>query len=104
VPAVAAFNEWYQRTAPSSKPDFFAVMGWTSADMMVQALAAAGGSPTRDAVMSFLQGLHQFDAHGFVATNDPAGKVAAPGFMVVQVQDGRWVRQYPAAGGFGTGS
>ncbi|HET7722976.1 MAG TPA: ABC transporter substrate-binding protein, partial [Acidimicrobiales bacterium] len=39
VPAVADFLDWYGRTAPGSAPDFFAVMGWTAADMMVQALA-----------------------------------------------------------------
>lgn len=101
-PTVATFLDWYRRVAPDSDPDFFAVMGWTAADMMVQALEAAGAAPTRDAVLAFLRGLHRFDAHGFLAPNDPAGKKAAPDFLVVTVKDGKWVREYPATGGFGT--
>ena len=102
-PSVAAFNEWYARVAPGSEPDFFAIIGWTGADMMVQALEAAGPAPTRDAAMAFLRGLHAFDAHGFLATNDPAGKRASPDFAVVTVTGGQWVREYPASG-FGPGT
>lgn len=102
-PTVALFNEWYARTAPGSDPDFFSIIGWAGADMMVQALTAAGPAPTRDAVMSFLQGLHSFDAHGFLAANDPAGKHAAPDFAVITVTNGEWVREYPASG-FGPGT
>jgi ABC-type branched-subunit amino acid transport system substrate-binding protein len=102
-PAVASFNEWYARVAPGSEPDFFAIIGWTGADMMVQALEAAGPAPTRDAAMAFLQGLHSFDAHGFLAANDPAGKRASPDFAVVTVSGGQWVREYPASG-FGPGT
>jgi ABC-type branched-subunit amino acid transport system substrate-binding protein len=103
-PAVASFNEWYARVAPGSEPDFFAIIGWTGADMMVQALEAAGPAPTRDAAMTFLRGLNAFDAHGFLATNDPAGKRASPDFAVVTVTNGQWVREYPAGGGFGPGT
>jgi branched-chain amino acid transport system substrate-binding protein len=104
TPAVADFNEWYSRVAPGSEPDFFAIIGWTGADMMVQALEAAGGAPTRDAALAFLRGLHAFDAHGFLAANDPAGKHASPDFAVVTVTGGQWVREYPTGSGFGPGS
>lgn len=96
--SMAAFVEWYQRTAPGSNPDFFSVMGWAAADMMVQALEAAGPAPTRDKVMSFLQGLRSFDAHGILAPNDPAGKRASPQFLIVTVTGGQWVREHPASG------
>jgi hypothetical protein len=78
-------------------------MGWAAADMMVQALEAAGPAPTRDATLAFLQGLTSFDAHGIIAPCDPAGKHPSTQFMVVSVQDGRWVREYPAGSGFGGG-
>lgn len=102
-PAVATFNEWYARVAPGSEPDFFSIVAWCGVDMMVQAIEAAGPAPTRDAALTFLQGLHAFDCHGFLATNDPAGKRASPDFMVVTVTGGQWVREYPASG-FGSGS
>jgi ABC-type branched-subunit amino acid transport system substrate-binding protein len=102
-PAVAAFNEWFARTAPGRQPDFFAVLGWTSADMMVQALRAVGGAPTREAVLAWLGTLTNFDAHGFIAPCDPAGKVTSSQFLITTVEGGRWRRVYPASG-FGDGS
>jgi ABC-type branched-subunit amino acid transport system substrate-binding protein len=102
-PTVASFIEWFGRVAPGRHPDFYAAMGWASADMMVQALEAAGPAPTRDAVLRWLQGLHAFDAHGFLAPCDPAGKVTSPQFMVATVEGGQWRRLYPAEG-FADGS
>lgn len=104
APVMATFLDWYGRTNPGSEPDFFAIMGWAAADMMVQALEAAGPAPTRDAALAFLQGLQSFDAHGIIAAANPAGKRPAATFMVVTVQGGQWVREYPAGGGFGNGS
>jgi ABC-type branched-subunit amino acid transport system substrate-binding protein len=103
VPAVQAFLEWYARTNPGSNPDFFSVMGWAAADMMVQALEAAGATPTRDKVLAALQSFHAFDAHGVIAPCDPAGKRASPQFLIAVVSGGAWRREFPDAG-FATGS
>ena len=102
-PTVARFVEWFERTAPGRAPDFYAAMGWASADMMVQALEAAGPAPTRDAVMAWLRTLTNFDAHGLLAPCNPAGKVTSPLFMVATVEGGQWRRVYPATG-FADGS
>jgi ABC-type branched-subunit amino acid transport system substrate-binding protein len=101
-PAVARFTDWFRRTAPGRTPDFYAAMGWASADMMVEALRAAGPAPTREAVLAYLRQLTVFDAHGFLAPCNPAGKVTAPEFMVATVQGGQWTRSYPSVG-FGRG-
>jgi ABC-type branched-subunit amino acid transport system substrate-binding protein len=97
-PTVAAFMEWFRRTAPGHTPDFYGAMGWASADMMVEALKAAGPAPRRTAVLSYLRKLTSFDAHGFLAPCNPAGKVTAPDFMVATVSGGKWKRVYPASG------
>ena len=97
-PAVARFNEWFARVAPGGAKDFYAAMGWASADMMVEALRAAGPAPTRRAVLEHLRGLTSFDAHGFLAPCNPAGKVTSPYFMVATVEGGRWKRSFPATG------
>ena len=97
-PGIAAFNEWYQRTNPGSEPDFFSVIGWAAADMMVQAIAKAGPAPTRDLVLAALGTFHDFDAHGVIAPCDPAGKKPATSFMVTTVSNGQWKREYPDAG------
>jgi ABC-type branched-subunit amino acid transport system substrate-binding protein len=97
-PAVGRFTDWFARTAPGHTPDFYGAMGWASADMMVEALRAAGPAPTRAAVLRYLRGLTTFDAHGFLAPCNPAGKVTAPTFMVATVSGGKWKRVYPASG------
>jgi branched-chain amino acid transport system substrate-binding protein len=97
-PAVARFVEWFARTAPGRTPDFYAAMGWASADMMVEALRSAGPAPTRAAVLAHLRQLTSFDAHGFLAPCNPAGKVTSPLFMVATVSGGKWVRSFPATG------
>lgn len=102
-PAVARFNEWFARVAPGRTPDFYGAMGWASADLLVQALEAAGPAPTRAAVLQQLRSATSFDAHGFLAPCNPAGKVTSPYFMVAKVVGGQWTRLYPATG-FGDGS
>jgi ABC-type branched-subunit amino acid transport system substrate-binding protein len=97
-PAVARFMEWFARTAPGHTPDFYGAMGWASADMMVEALRAAGPAPTRKAVLAHLRALTSFDAHGFLAPCNPAGKVTSPYFMVAVVRNGQWERMFPASG------
>lgn len=97
-PTVALFNEWYARVAPGRPKDFYSAMGWASADMMVEALRASGPAPTRTAVLEHLRGLTSFDAHGFLATCNPAGKVTSPYFMVATVEGGQWKRSFPASG------
>ena len=97
-PAVAAFLEWYERSNPGSKPDFFAVMAWAAADMMVQGIEAAGPAPTRDKVLAALGTLTTFDAHGFLAPRNPPGKKIGDKFLVTTVQGGKWVREFPESG------
>jgi ABC-type branched-subunit amino acid transport system substrate-binding protein len=97
-PGVATFLEWYERTNPGSQPDFFSVMGWSAADLMVQALQAAGPTPTRDKVLAGLQALTSFDAHGLLAPRNPPAKQIGPGFLVVTVEGGKWKRVSPAQG------
>ena len=101
-PGMAAFIEWYQRTNPGSNPDFFSIIGWAAADMMVQAIEMAGPAPTRDKVLAALQSFHAFDAHGVIAPCDPAGKRPPTSFMVATVTGGQWKREFPASG-FTTG-
>jgi ABC-type branched-subunit amino acid transport system substrate-binding protein len=97
-PAVARFTDWFARTAPGHTPDFYGAMGWASADMMVEALRAAGPAPTRTVVLAQLRKLTSLDAHGFLAPCNPAGKVTSPYFLVTTVSHGKWTRVYPANG------
>jgi ABC-type branched-subunit amino acid transport system substrate-binding protein len=97
-PAMQAFVEWYKRTSPGSDPDFFSIMGWAAADMMAQAIAAAGPTPTRDKALAALQGMTSFDAHGMMAPRNPPGKQNSSTFMIAKVEGGQWKRVFPASG------
>jgi ABC-type branched-subunit amino acid transport system substrate-binding protein len=87
VPAMQQFLEWYGRTAPGSDPDFFAIMSWAAADMFVRALRAAGGAPTRDAVLAGLQAQTEYTGDGFMAPRNPGGQA-----------DGQLLRRHPRRG------
>lgn len=100
-PAMVAFVEWFQRTNPGVDPDFFSIMGWAAADMMVQAIEKAGPAPTRDKVLAALNTFTSFDAHGLLAPRNPPGKQNSSTFVIVKLNGTVWERVYPATG-FGT--
>lgn len=97
-PAMAAFVEWFKRTNPGVDPDFFSIMGWAAADMMVQAIEQAGPTPTRDKVFAALNSFTSFDAHGLLAPRNPPGKQNSNTFVIVKLEGGVWQRVYPATG------
>jgi ABC-type branched-subunit amino acid transport system substrate-binding protein len=97
-PAVTTMAKYYRASSSGQALDFFAIMGWTAAEMCVDALRAAGGAPTRDKAMTYLKGLHNFTASGLLAPRDPAGKKPPSQFAIVTVNDGKWQRVYPSQG------
>jgi len=98
VPAMATFLEWYERTAPGSDPDFFSIMSWAATDMLVRAIAATNGNPTRDNVLSALQAMTTYDGDGLLAPRNPAAKDIGGCFAVITVTGGAWQRVEPATG------
>jgi ABC-type branched-subunit amino acid transport system substrate-binding protein len=98
VPSIATFLEWYRNTAPGSDPDFFSVMSWAAADLLVRAIREAGGAPTRDAVLAALAGQTSFTADGMLAPRNPPAKDNSDCFAVITVQGGAWRRVEPASG------
>jgi ABC-type branched-subunit amino acid transport system substrate-binding protein len=96
--ATQTFAQWYARSAPGRDADFFALMGWTAAELCVQGLKAAGGAPTRAKVTNALKGIHHYTAGGILTDRDPANKTTSQAFAVVGVKNGKWVHLYPASG------
>ena len=100
VPPVNDFITWYQRTNPGADVDFFAIFGWVAAKMYVDVLRTIDGPPTRDKVLAKFQALTSYDADGMIAPINPAQKKGASCFLIVEVQDGKWVRTHPKSPGF----
>jgi ABC-type branched-subunit amino acid transport system substrate-binding protein len=98
VPAVKDFQEWTNKVAPGEKLDLFAVYGWSSAQLFVQALLKAGPKAKRADLLNELKKVHSFDADGMLAPADPAGKKPPTCWLGAQVKDGKWVRMTPDKG------
>ena len=96
VPAVALFDKWMKKVNPSGKIDTFAFYGWTSAQLFVQALRAAGSNPTCSSVLAQLDKITSFNGDGIQATSDPAQKRPASCWVLVKVVNGKWQRVSPS--------
>jgi ABC-type branched-subunit amino acid transport system substrate-binding protein len=96
--AMQTFAQFYQASSSGQPLDFFAVMGWTAAKLCVDAIAAAGPAPTRDAVISALNGVTDYVADNILAPRSPAAKKGATQFIIATIEGGAWKRVYPDAG------
>ncbi|MBV8980989.1 MAG: ABC transporter substrate-binding protein [Acidimicrobiia bacterium] len=96
IPEVQLFNKWLKQVG--GKPDIFAAFGWESARLFVQALQAAGPKPTRANVMAQLKQIDNFDGNGMLAPAGPASKRPPTCFIVIGVQNGKFVRSDPPSG------
>lgn len=96
VPAVSQFDTWVRRTNPQAHLDTYAVYGWASAELFVQALQSVGPNPTRPAVLAALNKITSFDASGLIAEGNPAQKVPETCWILAKVSNGKWVRTGPA--------
>ncbi|HET7487224.1 MAG TPA: ABC transporter substrate-binding protein [Acidimicrobiales bacterium] len=96
--AVDTFVSWYERTNPGADIDFFAMLGWASADLFATALRAAGPAPTRDSVLQALRAQTKWDGAGLLAPRNPAGKQRPSCYLIATVKGGGWQRATPASG------
>jgi ABC-type branched-subunit amino acid transport system substrate-binding protein len=96
LPEIQLFNKWLKQVG--GKPDIFAAFGWESARLFVQALTSAGAKPTRANVMAELKKIDNFDGNGMLAPAGPASKRPPSCFIVINVQNGKFVRADPPTG------
>jgi branched-chain amino acid transport system substrate-binding protein len=100
IPAVKQFDTYVKKVNSSWTPDLYTLYGWMSAEMFVQALKAAGPSPTRGTVMAQLKKITSFNANGLLAGSDPAAKTVTPCFLMMGIKNGQYVRELPKGAGF----
>lgn len=93
IPSVALFQHWMHLTDPNQQLDGFAVDGWASAQLFVQALKAAGPKATRVGLLHALGAVHSFSADGLIGPADPAGKVPTICYVLFELHGGRYTRQ-----------
>jgi ABC-type branched-subunit amino acid transport system substrate-binding protein len=105
IPAVGEFQKWTSKVAPGEKTDLFAVFGWASAQLFVQALTKAGANAKRTDLLRQLATITSFDADGLLAPANPAQKKPATCWIATEVKNGKFVRvqtpqKYRCDGGF----
>jgi ABC-type branched-subunit amino acid transport system substrate-binding protein len=98
LPEVKLFREWMAKVDPNQDVDLFALFAWTSGRLLEKALRDAGPAITRDTVLAALGTVTTFDANGIIAPSNPAGKRATDCFVVIRVEDGKFVREHPSSG------
>jgi ABC-type branched-subunit amino acid transport system substrate-binding protein len=98
IPAVGTFDHWYGVAFPGHQPDVFALYGWASAELFVQALKNAGSHLDRASILAALGQITSFDADGLMPKSDPAGKKPPTCFLLAHVVNGQWQRLEPSSG------
>ena len=89
MPVVKDFQTWTRRVGGDGVIlDLYSIYGWTSAQLFVQALRAAGPRATRASLMQALHRITTFDGSGLIASANPAGKTPAGCWILTQVDKG----------------
>jgi ABC-type branched-subunit amino acid transport system substrate-binding protein len=96
--AVATFNEWMGRVAPSSARDPFAVDSWAAATAFFDALTALPGPITREALIAQLGKVGTFDAGGLYGPIELGKELTNGCHVAMTVTGGTWKRRAPAKG------
>jgi ABC-type branched-subunit amino acid transport system substrate-binding protein len=99
IPEVALFDKWYNSVSGGQTPTLYAAYGWLSGMMFVQGINA-GGAPTRAALFNGLKTITNFDGNGLVAPVNPAAKTPTPCFIIIDVTNGKFVRDPATPSGF----
>ena len=96
VPAVKTFDTWVEKVHPGFNIDLYTVYGWASAALFVQALKAAGNSPTRGKLLTQLSKITNFSANNLIAPANPAKKIPPNCVLFAQINSsGKFARIAP---------
>jgi branched-chain amino acid transport system substrate-binding protein len=92
VPEVDEFTTWMARIDPRQTLDVFALYGWTSCLLFIDAATAVGPQLTREALLEHLRGVTEYESRGLLAPSNPAGKVPPSCYALLEVRGGAWHR------------
>ena len=71
VPVVREYHKLLQEAGGKVKPSFAGLEGFIAAKVASEGLKRAGPNPTRERFMQALEGMHRYDAGGFVVSYGP---------------------------------
>ena len=93
-PEIGRFREWMKRVSPGQKVDLFAMYGWLSGKLFIEAMQKVGPKITRAAMIEALKGIHDFTG-GMETPMDVGGKKNPTCEMYMEVKGGKFTRIEP---------
>jgi ABC-type branched-subunit amino acid transport system substrate-binding protein len=94
-PATAEYLETLADTVPGSQPELLGVQAFSAALLWATAVKELGSNVTRAGLAEKLSGIHEWDGGGLHGTSDPGSNEPSPCFVMMKVEDGGFVREYP---------
>ncbi len=94
-PATAAYLEALEAAVPGSQPELLGVQAFSAALMWATAVKSLGSNVTRSALVDALSSIHEWNAGGLQGPADPGRNEPSPCFIIMKVEDGTFVREYP---------
>jgi ABC-type branched-subunit amino acid transport system substrate-binding protein len=94
-PAMAEFLRALERAVPKAESELLAVQAWSAALLWATAVKELGSDVTRQGLLEKLSEVHEWDGGGLHGRSDPGARKPAPCYLILRVEDGGFVRQYP---------
>ncbi|MGH2783984.1 MAG: ABC transporter substrate-binding protein [Actinomycetota bacterium] len=97
-PELQLYQQWLNRVAPGSKPDYFGFYAWSAGQLFAKVHKDVGAKITRKAFLAGLKNVHSWNGNGLHAAHDIGNKIMSPCFLYVEVKGGKFVRKDPPSG------
>jgi ABC-type branched-subunit amino acid transport system substrate-binding protein len=94
-PATAEYLRALEAAVPGSQPELLGVQAFSAALLWATAVKALGSDVTREGLIEELSNVHEWDGGGLQGPSDPGNNEPAPCFIIMKVEDGGFVREYP---------
>lgn len=98
TPELQLYAEWLARVNPRARPTGTGMYSWAATKLFVESLKAIGPDVTRAALLEHLGGVTGYDANGLIPPQDIAGQSAAGCVVMLDIEEGQFVRVAPAEG------
>jgi ABC-type branched-subunit amino acid transport system substrate-binding protein len=94
-PAMKQYLAELTKAVPDAVPAELGVQSWSAALMFATAAKNAGANLTRDSLVSELKKITSWNGGGLHGTSNPSIQKPAGCFVMMKVEDGKFVRAYP---------
>jgi ABC-type branched-subunit amino acid transport system substrate-binding protein len=94
-PATKAYLDALDAAVPGSEPELLGVQAFSAGLLWATAVKTLGSAVTRSGLVDALSAIHEWDGGGLHGTSDPGDNLPAPCYIIMKVDGGGFVREYP---------